>query len=542
MNERKITFLTFGLLAGCALIYNLFAIIGDPPHVIHLWRSTDCLSLTLNYYYNGLDFFSPEIHNYISDNGTSGKTAGEFTGWYFAMAALWQVFGVSEGLYRSMVAILFITSLLVVQRSVSKLIGHWGALFVVLWLFAQPALVYYGFGFLSNVPAFSFAVMGASFYIFFLTRSSAPNKDYRLLWLAVVFFAIGGLLKVTALLLFFTLVALIVLEWMGLPMLRGKKVFHAPFKQLAILSLVLLPNIAWYYWAASYNTEHGGKYTFNGVWPYWEADAAVKSATWEGFSDLISRQIMAPVNWLLMLAGVFIAVILALFKRISPILGWAPLILFTGSLLYCILWFQAWKDHDYYFINLYALPALVLVVLMASLKELKLRWLVRFGISGVSSMLLIYSVLYTKDHLALRYRPNYDHRYAFTTELEEGSLKYLHWDHMRNEYGLLGISDVMEDAGIGKSDLVVSVPDASFCITLYLMDRKGFTNMGDRNRTHEDILESIGLGAKYLVVNEAEYENDHPWILYFMERLVLEHKNIRVFDLTLFSKETHGDN
>lgn len=502
--------------------------------MFHLWRSTDCLSLTLNYYHNGLDFFSPEIHNLISDGGTSGKTAGEFTGWYFAMAALWQVFGVSEGLYRTMVAVLFVTSLLITQRRLASLVGPMASLFVVLWLFAQPALVYYGFGFLSNVPAFSFALLGASSYLSYaIGLQKGEAKPSRLLW-AIAFFALGGLLKVTALLLFFTLLTLILMEAIGFPMLRGKWIFPRPWFQLALLSLVLLPNVAWYYWAAEYNALHGGKYTFNGIWPYWEASAEVKVATWEGFLTLISRQIMAPINWWLMLIGVTATGVLGLTKRVSPIVAWAPLILFGGSLLYSILWFQAWKDHDYYFINLYALPALTWVAVAAGLRELHLKNRAVWGLRIAAGLLLLFSIAYTEQHLELRYRPNYDQRYFLTTEEEEGALKYIHWVTHENEYGLLGIRDELDAIGISRDEVVISIPDPSFCITLYLMDQRGFTNMGEINRSPESILKHIGLGARYLVIKEAEYEADYPWVEQFMTHLLLQHNNIRVYDLHPF--------
>lgn len=522
--SMRSTFIFLGLLLVLATWYGFFRIVDEPPHPIHAWRNTDCLSITLNYHDNGMVFSEPAIHNYISDDYTSGKTAGEFPGWYYAMAALWKTFGVSEALYRSMVALLFVLSLIAVQRALLRIMNEFWSVALTLWLFVQPALVYYAFGFLSNVPALSFALFGGAAYVFF-----ALNGRMRWLWIATACFALGALLKITALLLFCTLIGLILLEWMGLKLWPKRKLFPQPLKQLAILSTALLPIFTWYMWAADYNASHGGKYTFNGIWPLWEADAALQAAIWDGIRQFTARQIMAPVNWLIALGGL-VAVVVQV-RRIPLLLVALPLIFFAGSLVYAILWFQAWKDHDYYFIDLYVWPLLVLVVLVAAARYREVNTRLERSLRAVFVVLLAWSALYTQEHLALRYTANYDNTYITATDYEEGHLKYVHWDMLRNEYGLLGISPVLEAHGITKDTPVISIPDASFCITLYFMDRRGYTNMGDFNRTPESVRENIARGAKYLIVNESEYEVDFPWVSEFMHTPVLTHNNIRVFDL-----------
>lgn len=58
------------------------------PQSLHQWRQTDCLSIALNYYQDGMNFFKPEVHNLFSDKWTTGYSAGEFPGIYFLVAML----------------------------------------------------------------------------------------------------------------------------------------------------------------------------------------------------------------------------------------------------------------------------------------------------------------------------------------------------------------------------------------------------------------------------------------------------------------------
>ena len=519
----------FGIILILMSFYRLFATFDDRPHPVHIWRNADCLSLTLNYYDDGMVFSEPAIHNYISDNESSGKTAGEFPGWYYLMAMIWKVFGVSEGLYRFMVGALFVLSLLILQRALQKVLGVFWSIAIATWLFCQPALIYYGFAFLSNVPALSFALIATAYFI----RYALKQKQRYLIWTAV-FFALGGLLKVTALLLFFTIGSLLVLEWLGVKLKEGGRLFPKPLKSLGILALTFIPTIAWYAWAAWYNDIHKGKYTFNGVWPLWEADADLIERTLRGIVDFVGWQIMSPVNWFLAIAATFIPLIFA--KRIPRFLWITPIILFLGCLLYSVLWFQAWKDHDYYFLNLYVWPALSITMLIALVNHLGSTQL-QHWVKGAFVLLLIWSAWYAQEHLQLKHWPSYEKDYFTASQKVEDNLKFYFWDHERHERGLFYIEPELERVGVSEDDLVISIPDASFSITLYLMDRKGWTNFNDRNRTPEDVYKFIGKGANYLVVNEPEYETKFPWVKEFMAYPVLHHESIRVFDLRPFRKQ-----
>jgi hypothetical protein len=520
---------TLVILVLMSVLYGNIGVLDSNPDAVHAWRQSDCLSITDNYFDNGMVFSEPAIHNYISEGGKSGKTAGEFPGYYYVQAAIWKVFGKSELSYRLTTAFLFLLGLLALQQTVFLLFrNRFWSVGAAVFLYTAPALAYYGFGFLSNIPALSFALIGAWFF----TKHFVEQK-FKWVWFSALFFALAGLLKVTALLIYCTLGALWILELLGVNLGVGRKVFEKPLRYIFPFALVLIPNFIWYSWAADYNATYGGKYTFNDLWPIWEADAEYRAWLYDEVRKFTARQIFAPISWVLMFVSFVFVIVQGLRKRIPNLVWMGLLILFAGSFVYSILWFQAWKDHDYYFLNVYALPAAIWIALGYTLHVSwdKMKPTLHAGLIGFGVVFMGYSIWYCQEHLTLRYNPNPNHDYFTAADEEEGHLKYLWWDYGRHEQALETIDAHLESIGVSKEDLVISIPDASFCITLYAMDRKGFTNMGDQNRDEASIQKHIDLGANFLILNEPEYEKEFPFVLPFMEHPLPGYENIRIFDL-----------
>src|SRR6188768_4374760 len=67
------------------------------PSSTHQWRQTDCLSITKNYYEEGMHFFEPKIHY---QGPKDGHAVSELPILNYTVAALWKVFGEHEFIYR----------------------------------------------------------------------------------------------------------------------------------------------------------------------------------------------------------------------------------------------------------------------------------------------------------------------------------------------------------------------------------------------------------------------------------------------------------
>ena len=78
-----------------SLFYYYPKIVLKRPESVHKWRQSDCTSLALNYYQNGMNFFQPQTHNFTSDNDTSGYCAtSEIPFVYYFVAILYKIFGI----------------------------------------------------------------------------------------------------------------------------------------------------------------------------------------------------------------------------------------------------------------------------------------------------------------------------------------------------------------------------------------------------------------------------------------------------------------
>ncbi|HHG86009.1 MAG TPA: hypothetical protein ENJ82_14775, partial [Bacteroidetes bacterium] len=180
------------------------------PQGMHQWRQADCLSITQNFYEGNNGFFTPGMH-FLGASGT-GNTMSEFPIIYYTVAQLWKLFGPHEWIFRAVNLALFFLGMLALFRTLETLLkDSFMGLSVVILLFTSPMLAYYANNFLANVPAFSMALI--AWYMFM--RHIVTNKR-RFLFLALLFFTLGGLLKITSIISFVGLTVILALEFLGI--------------------------------------------------------------------------------------------------------------------------------------------------------------------------------------------------------------------------------------------------------------------------------------------------------------------------------------
>lgn len=150
------------LLLTLAMYYHYDEILLKRPQSTHKWRQTDCASLALNYYQNGMKFFTPETHNLTSDGGTSGKAAtSEVPLLYFFVALLYKIFGYHEYIYRLLNTAIFLSGLFYLHKIFRLFISDafWSIGFALIF-FTSPVLVFYGNNFLTNSSALALSIIG----------------------------------------------------------------------------------------------------------------------------------------------------------------------------------------------------------------------------------------------------------------------------------------------------------------------------------------------------------------------------------------------
>ena len=107
------------------------------PYSIHQWRQADCLSITMNYYMEGLNFFEPKIH-WLAD-GKDGKTVSDFPIIYYIVAKLWKVFGYHEYIFRLINTLIVFTGLFCLFKFIGNLLSDkFWAYIITFLLFTSP--------------------------------------------------------------------------------------------------------------------------------------------------------------------------------------------------------------------------------------------------------------------------------------------------------------------------------------------------------------------------------------------------------------------
>src|SRR5512133_2289169 len=154
------------IIAGLSLTFRYPQTIVKRPQSVHNWRQCDGLSLTLNYYEEGMRFFHPQTHMLYSDGYKTGYTApSEAPLLYYAVAILYHLFGEYEVIFRAVNLLLFFIGLFYLYKLAIKILkdSFFPAIVLVL-LFSSPVLIYYGNNFLPNTAALSLTFPGLYFF------------------------------------------------------------------------------------------------------------------------------------------------------------------------------------------------------------------------------------------------------------------------------------------------------------------------------------------------------------------------------------------
>lgn len=486
---------------------------------IHAWRQADCLSISKNYSEH-LNFFEPSIHNYISEGGRSGKTAGEFPILYFFIGWIWSIFGESIAFYRLFGLIIYIIGIVYLKKTIFRLTkSHFWSVTVSLFLFCSPVLLYYSLSFLPNIYAFSLVLIGWYHLVSFLA-----DKSDRHLGFFFLFFLVAGLLKITA------LISLIALIGALLVYSLSKRKIEASFIKVWVGSLAIFGLIGlWFHWVENYNTIHGGKFTFNSVWPFWEMPKESISRAIRFGKEIIYVQMLNRTTWSIIWV-IFLVLIISFRKIPAKVSG--LIFLLVGIILYSILWFNAFDGHDYYVINLMIFPVAIIIVFLRVFRKRLDLGPFQNSLKATAMLFLVYNILYVSTNMRVRFHDKlFNDRLTqtfFMSQYEQDFWRGMEWSSHQIDH-LPNMVNYNRSIGIEKTDLIIYLPDPSYNISLYLLDQKGWTSISN-TLTKEGIQEKVDLGAKYLFIHH-KHEFDHGYLRPFLSDKIGEFEGTEVFKL-----------
>lgn len=503
--------------AALCFAYQYHDILFKRPQSVHKWRQADGASIALNYYQEGMNPFSPQVHNLTSEQGTSGKCYPSEMPWlYYLVACLYKFFGYHEWLFRSLNTLLFFIGLFYLFKTLRLLVQDvFWSIAVPLVLFTSPLVVFYANNFTVNASALGLTLVAWHYLLHYFLQ--AEKKTF---FLALLFFFLAASLKVTAL---FSLVGCGLVYLLGLfrterPRMFGKGsgfVFLVPALFIILGAYLLFVN--------HYNKTHDCTYFSTSIFPVWslhpdEVDYVLHNMRYIWLQDYFHLSV------LVLLAAAFAYTLLARRHGSAPI---SVCILVTAglSLIYFILQFRQFGDHDYYMLDLYILPALVLLHALYMVRMQFPRLLGALPLKISFAVFLLLNIYYAAGRSAARY----------STPIN---------DYEANK-DLYMVTPYLRQLGMTPADTVIAIPDFSH-VSLYLMNQKGWTEYVDMrlnkgepvpyNADSASVQASIRKGARYLVLNGIEELYRKPYLQSFATHLIGKYNRILVFDLQAQAK------
>ena len=490
--------------------YDYSNIVLKTPQSIHVWRQTDCTSIALNYYQNDMNFFKPQIHALVSDNKTTGYAVGEFPIIYYFTAIAYHIFGPNDIILKIINLLLFYLGLFALYKSALILFkSRFWALFVCILLFTSPIIVFYANNFLPNVPALSFVFLGWHQFILYYSRKKMSHLYYMF-----IFFTMAGLLKITALLTFVPLIIIMFLEGLGVlkKMQIHSNIIIKPWQTICLILIHIITIMSWYSYAISYNAKHLSNYFSTQTRSIWELNDVDIQKVLDNISEIWKYEYFHLTTLYLFLA-IFIIIIIR-FKKQNLFFSYMNMTMGCGVILYFLLWFFAFKNHDYYFIEIIPFFIFLLVSFLTFVKQFYLKWFNSKVVKFCLLIFLLFNINYAKNKIM--------YRYASNSWMNQHGNKTALWD----------IKEDLVEIGFEKKDKIISIPDPSPNHTLYALNQPGWTDLYESASSIDKINELIKMGAKYLIVNDTTIFQHRIYLREFADDIIYEKNGVQIFDLS----------
>ena len=505
MNKKLTPFLFLILLFGIAFYYDYFEILQKRPQSIHRWRQTDSGSIALNYYQNGMHFFKPEVFSQVADGGHSGYTVSEFPGLYYFIACLWKIFGYNDMIYRLTTMLIFFLGLFALFRLLQRLLkDDFWAMAISFVFFTSPVVIYYANSFITDVPAFSFSLVGWNLLLKFYEQ-----KKQRYFIYSFLFFTLAGLLKVVALI---SPIALSGLYLLGTFYFKKdsaeQSLFRLNFKVITAFVLCFSIVFAWYAFAIHYNKIHNSIFFSTQTFPIWDLSKDQIASVWKDIKEYwFYEYYNVSVQLFFLLSFIWS---LIYFKKQNKFLITITLFLFVGVILFSLFWYAAFGSHDYYIINPLILPLFSVIMFADYLNREQMAVFKSTVIKSVFGIFLLFNVNYADNKLNERYN-GWINDYPVYKDVHT-------------------VTPYLRSIGIQRTDKVICLPDPTPNYTLYLMNQPGWTQEYDYNMDSAKLYSMIQLGAKYLIITESE-PYSRPYLKSYLITKIGEYGSISIFKL-----------
>jgi len=369
--RMKALFLKWSKRFGPAAVFLILAIgwglrvdMGAFPTHIHAWTRADQYALALGFERNGLDFFHPEtfvLNAQFPDKwtspGTTGITATDFPIHAYVPAVLMKVFGSRSIAFFRWYVLLFAFAGLYFLWRWARLRGFppGHSAIVAGFVLLMPVYLYYIQEPLVSVPALSCVFIGLFLWEKFRSDQRTPSLVGAIFWLTL-----AALTRTT-----FLIPWLALLGAETICMMQRRKVDWRIWTGFgAGAGLIVL--YAWH--NHNLRIEYGSQFL----------SSLMPSDSWSDAWELIGLMAgywkwhwFTVPHYLLTLVAVVYLIrykIKNLLRLQLSAFGWFSVLGVLGSVAFFVAMMVQFRDHDYYFVDAFAVPFVVL--LMAALARL----------------------------------------------------------------------------------------------------------------------------------------------------------------------------
>jgi hypothetical protein len=459
--------------------------INDFPSHMHAWAQSDRYAIAKGFVNNGLNFFKPETftynhqfpHGYTIPSQES-VTAVDFPIHDYVVAVIMKLLGTGEPwVFRLYIVVYSFLGLFYLFK-ISKLLTDsvLKSLLVVILGATSPLFVYYQGGFLPTIPSLANAFIGIYFYLKFIYTKKDSTFN-----VSVLFLTLGALSRTT-----FVIPLIAVFSVEILRALQNKSKI-SPKLTAFFLSV---SSIFFYVFYNSYLREQHGSIFLNYMLPP------------RSFQEVIDILNVVKNQWLLQYFSTthyLIFGILVLFASIAffrkkininqeNITG---LLLISVMLIGCIsfsaLMLRQFIAHDYYFLDTFFLPIMLVIAFVLSLiPRFDKRW---------KKLVFVFCIVLVTIPLILN-----------ATESQSSRRVSGNWDRVATTVSNFhGAEQYLDSLGVPADAKILVIDAYAPNIPFLLMNRKGFVVMSTKK---DKIKRALTWNYDYVVVQNQYFVSD----------------------------------
>jgi len=472
-------------ILGVSWFFNYFEIFNYAPFGPHSWRQTDSCTFVQTYYNDGMHFFQPSVHHNMAGEGIGSPS--EFPILYYISAMIWQLFEPHDGVLRLVNFFL----LGIGYFSISRLSLHltndiFYALAVPLLLMGSPVLALYGFNYLPNIPALGLTFTGTLFFYYFF-----QTENRKWLFFSCVTFLLAGLLKVTVLIPFITIMIIFFLEKMNLVQFKLEgKIFKNGWTNLPLFFSVFGVIASWIFWVKYYNELHNCTIFITKTRPIWSLVEPAITETWHWVIKIAAPDYYHRITRYVVF-GLAFFILFFLRKKQPKLLYVFNIFIFLGMVGTFLIFYRQFFVHEYYAIELMVFPTSVFITSFYLLKS-KLSKIGNHIFTKIFIAIFVIFNLYNAQQIV---ETKYENAYIFNQNHEPTVSK------KRETRAFL------KELGIEYPQYVITVPDVSPNSNLNYFNLKGWNEYALSGHPFEPwiFMNFKEMGAEYLIVTDEKY-------------------------------------